>query len=320
MCTVDGRQVWVPTWDSPSFLDRVRALMQALAARYDGSPDLSYFELGIYGRWGEWHTFGLCTPAATATTRRALVDAQADAFARTRTVMNSGGSETEVFLYALGKSPRMGVRIDSWCDPWFHDQLVREPAKRAAMEQRWKTAPIIAEPWGAGHIDTERCLAQVRTWHVAMLANGNLEPWSGYSATERERLVEAGKSSGYRFQLDSLSFPTWVAAGGTLTLRTRWSNVGITPAYDAWRVTWLLRPAGGTATAASGTSALDLETFLPGSVSRTDAMPLPASLAPGTYSLAVAVVDPDGRRAPLALAITGRDATGAYPLATVTVR
>jgi hypothetical protein len=51
----------------------------------------------------------------------------------------------------------------------------------------------------------------------------------------------------------------------------------------------------------------------------TPTVTLPAGLAPGTYSVAVGVVDPATREPVVPLAIRGRDAHGWYPLSAVSV-
>jgi hypothetical protein len=180
-CTYNGAQIWVPAWDSPQFLARAQALMSALGARFNGDPRLGYYDIGIYGHWGEWHTDGLCTPSASITTKRALVDMQVAAFSNTRILMNSGGKEVDAFIYALSKSPRIGIRVDSLCSPWFDSQFTESPQKLAAMQDRWKTAPVITEffTWNPSNIAL--CDQQVGSWHIAALANGSIDNWSSYS-------------------------------------------------------------------------------------------------------------------------------------------
>ena len=94
-----------------------RALTAALARAFDGDPNLAYYDMGIYGHWGEWHAypFADCETAGEASeaTKRTLIDMQVSAFSHTRLVMNTGASDSEAFAYALHKSARIGVRIDS---------------------------------------------------------------------------------------------------------------------------------------------------------------------------------------------------------------
>ena len=320
-CTYNGAQVWVPSWDSPQFLARAQALMSALGARFNGDPRLGYYDMGIYGHWGEWHTEGLCTPAASAATKRTLVDMQVTAFSNTRILMNSGGKEVDAFVYALSKSPRIGVRVDSLCSPWFDDQFTASPVKLSAMQDRWKTAPIVTEFYTWNPSDIVLCDQQVRTWHIAAIANGSITSWSSYTADQQAQILLMGKHSGYRFALNSLTYPSEVTNNALLKISSQWSNLGITPAYEPFALAFELRPKGETSVLWSGLSRLDLEGSLPTTEPQTidDQFYLPGRIPPGQYTLSLVVRDLTGYRAPLSLAIMGGDTSGRYPLGELTI-
>ena len=320
-CTYYGAKVWVPAWDSPQFLARAQALMSALSARFNGDPRLGYYDMGIYGHWGEWHTDGLCTPPASTATKRALVDIQVAAFSNSRILMNSGGKEVDAFVYALGKSPRIGVRVDSLCSPWFDTQFTESPEKLAAMQDRWKTAPIVTEFYTWHPSDIALCDQQVRAWHIAAIANGNIGNWGSYSAEQQSQILLMGKHTGYRFVLNSLTYPATAMNNGLLTISSQWSNVGITPAYERFAVAFELRPKGQNTVLWSGQSRLDLERFLPTTepLSINDQLYLPDRLPPGQYVLSLVVPDMDWYYSPLSLAITGADANGRYALGEITI-
>ncbi|MFP4437207.1 MAG: DUF4832 domain-containing protein [Chloroflexaceae bacterium] len=321
-CDYYGQSVWVPDWNSPQFLERAEALVTALGERFNGDPRLGYYDMGIYGHWGEWHTLTLCTPPATTATKHALVDMQLKAFYDTRILMNSGTDEVDAFVYALEKSPRIGIRTDSMCDPWFDNQFTDSPAKLALIQERWKTAPIVTEFMHWNPSDPELCLEQVRRWHVAAVANGSVSTWDSYTPEQQAQVIQIGKDAGYRFVLEQLTYPTEVAAGSAFEITSHWSNVGITPTYERFVVTFELRPQGQANVAWLGSSHLDLEQLLPTTepISITDQLRLSYRLKPGVYDLSLVVRDPSGYRAPLNLAITGRTDTGRYPLGTLTVQ
>lgn len=130
---------------------------------------------------------------------------QIDAFPRSRVLMNSGASEIDAFVYAMGKSPRVGVRVDSLCDSWFDLQFTQYPQKLASMQERWKTAPMIAEFYTYNPSNLSLCQQQVGTWHVAGIANGQLN-WSSYSGPQQAQLLTLGKQTGYRYVLNQLSY------------------------------------------------------------------------------------------------------------------
>lgn len=320
-CTYNGARVWVPTWDSPQFLDRVQALMSALGQRFNGDPRLGYYDMGIYGHWGEWHTEGLCTPPASTATKRALVDMQVAAFPNTRILMNSGGKEVDAFVYALSKSPRIGIRVDNLCSPWFDSQFTESPEKLAAMLDRWQTAPIVVEFYTWNPSDIALCDQQVAAWHIAAIANGDITDWNSYSTDQQAQLLMMGKHTGYRFVLNSVSYPTEASSNDLLTISSQWSNEGLTPGYEPFAAVFELRPLGETTLAWSGLSQLDLEHFLPTLQPQIvdDQFYLPDRLPAGQYTLSLVVRDTAWYRAPLSLAIAGADVDGSYPLGEITI-
>ncbi len=319
-CTYNGAPLWVPDWDSPAFLARARALMQALGARFNGDPRLGYYDLGIYGQWGEWHTANLCTPAASDATKRALVDMQLDAFPSSRVLMNSGASEVTAFVYALGRSPRVGVRVDSLCDPWFDQQFTQHPTKLAAMQDRWKTAPVVAEFFNPRPDDIGACQRQVAGWHIAAIGNGPIS-WSSYGPDQQSQMVALGKQSGYRFALVGLTYPAAAPSNSLIALDAQWRNDGAAPAYEPVDITFELQPQGQGTIAWRAVSRLDLQRLLPGETPQAvaDQLYLPTGLAPGVYTLSLVLRDPAGYRPPLALAIEGGSAAGRYPLGDITI-
>jgi len=319
-CAYNGAQVWVPAWDSPAFLERAQALISALGARFDGDPRLGYYDIGIYGHWGEWHTDGLCTPTASDATKRALVDMQVAAFSNSRILMNSGGKEVGAFVYALSKSPRIGIRVDSLCSPWFDNQFSEAPEKLAAMQDRWKTAPVVTEFYTWNPSDIALCDQQVGKWHIAAIANGNIGSWSSYSADQQAQILTMGKHTGYRFVLNALTYPAEVASNSLFTISSQWSNVGITPAYEPFAVTFELRPKDQAGVIWSGQSQLELERLLPTTEPQAidDQFYLPGWLPAGQYTLSLVMRNLTGYRPPLSLAITGAD-SGRYTLGDLTI-
>ncbi|HYG36269.1 MAG TPA: beta-galactosidase, partial [Clostridia bacterium] len=47
---------WDPDFGDPVFLDKLERFLAAMAARYDGNPNVAFIDIGSYGMWGEGHT------------------------------------------------------------------------------------------------------------------------------------------------------------------------------------------------------------------------------------------------------------------------
>lgn len=337
--------MFVPFWNNTNFLARVEALYQALGAAFDGDPRLAYVDVGIYGHWGEWHMSGMgftnLPPELSATpeTRARLVDMANAAFKKTRLLMipDTDGDFPERsgtgFAYAMERYPKMGVRKDNLSHYWFEQEVSPWfPNINAAFSNRWKTTPLVVEFFGGEDTPAMmRAETQVIRYAVSQVALNSFN-------THTQR-IEIGKAAGFRFQLNRAAWPDAVPAGYRFAITSRWSNVGVAPAYEDWVPVWELY--SGTTRVWSARCRLDLRQLLPTTVNADedvnteeteangknvpvtiiDDVALPAALAPGTYTLKLAVlkIDTNHYLKPLALAIQGRDAQGRYTLGTLSV-
>jgi uncharacterized membrane protein len=126
-------------------------------------------------------------------------------------------------------------------------------------------------------------------------------------------------SLGYRFVLNNLSYPATATAGQQMTLTMAWRNVGVAPTYRNDVLAVQIRNSSGTPVLTSNTG-IAVKNWLPGTTyTVTPTVTLPAGLTPGTYTVALGIVDPTTMKPVVQLAIQGRDANGWYPLGTVSV-
>lgn len=308
-----------PDWNSESFLDGYADLMKALGARYDGDPRLGFVDVGGYGSWGEYHVYDLNGETISRENSKRLVQSVLDAFPNTYVLMMT--PNPDYLRDALALSPRVGIRVDCVGDEGMRGSRIDEVPEAL---QRWKTAPWVGEWCGGSDAPDEYALGleQVRKYHITSLSSANFPGTTAdMSATERKNFELANKTSGYRFVLDGMTFGP-VVAGAPLAVVSRWSNVGVGPAYLPWRTQVELRDPRTGAVAVAWPSRVDLSRLLPtGKVPKVvqDSFQVPATLAPGTYDVHVRVVSPRGYPGPLHLAIEGRGADGSYRLGSVQV-
>jgi hypothetical protein len=327
-------RIWVPDWNNRVFLTRAAVLIKSLGQEFDGNPAIAYYDMGIYGHWGEWHLYPFtnCSGAeeASQATKREIVDMQLTAFPKSRIIMNSGAGNSDSFAYTLNKSPRIGIRIDSFNWPWFDQQLEANPVKKALVQSRWKTAPIIVEFGGSfsqnDSQDFSLARSQVSRWHLASLANGNSYDWTSFTPTQKDNFLLAGKLSGYRFVPQEFRYPK-IVANNSIKISSKWSNKGVTPLYEPFIVRYTLSLKGKNIISWYGDSQLDLQTLLPTLNPQgvdipktiTDNFTLPPDLAAGIYTLKLSVLDPTKYRPNLSFAIEGRSNDGSYSLGEVIV-
>ena len=153
----------------------------------------------------------------------------------------------------------------------------------------------------------------------------------GYTPSNREVLAGAGevqKAFGYRFVLDSVSYPRAVQPGKSLMVKLRVRNTGSAPFYLDWPVAVALLDATSKKPVWSAPlSGVDIRSWLPGEdwdsaafayrraatqyASEGQAV-LPARLATGSYILALAILDQQGGMLPSARFATANYLKGGW--------
>ena len=150
---LSGNRVWVPNWNSPNYLGRLRALHEALnqhimtgsytpssgphAGKRVNYRDVIYcIDIRGYGNWGEWHSGEICDFNAyptgrqpTTQTFKTIIDLHTQVFQNWPLVMMVAGYDggytgislfgvpAEVSYYALtarNKWGAVGYRRDQW--------------------------------------------------------------------------------------------------------------------------------------------------------------------------------------------------------------
>lgn len=341
----DGPSVEVPDLDDPKILAAHLDFIKRLGARYDGHPDITHVDLGSVGWWGEWHMSGSKTiKMPSADTQKSIVDAYLAAFRKTPLLMLIGGGE--MLRYATSKGA--GWRADCLGDmggfsrTWCHMRMAypKELPDAGALDA-WKAAPVawetcwdmrkwVAEGWSLRFI-----FNYALALHGSCINNKSAPlPEAENVRPELERFL---RRLGYRLVVNELRHPAQVKSGGNLEIAARWQNTGSAPCYKPYRLAYRLTGAdGGRHILVGGSTA---NRFLPGSVELfteqffrqpadlplgeavevRDAMNLPADLAPGVYTLSIAVVGENDEVPVVRLGIQGRDGDGWYPLSKLTV-
>lgn len=345
---------WVPNWNSTFFLTAWENLQVAIANRlasvtYNGvlyKNAVNYIDIRGYGDFGEWHTYPWTgseptgREATTATLKR-LIDSQKNVFSDYWLVNligafdggNASQMPAEVSWYALTETNskgRFGWRRDNWGDPGTDTILEDNPytylgnSIAAKIMDTWEFAPVVGEPLntqstitgscGSMHCDLER---QIRLYHATSFGNGNYPSLS--AAQTRTNVINSSKACGYRLVLNGGNATASVPRNSNLEINLTWQNVGISQTYEDWNVDFELR--NGSTVVWNGRSTKVLKHYKPAVSGATtnDSFTIPGTTATGTFNLVLIIRDPNNFRAPLPLAITGRQADGSYILGSITI-
>jgi chitodextrinase len=317
----------LPDHNNPLFLYYHEKIVKAFGARYAGSLDVDHVDIGSVGCWGEWNS-ACCPPGSEATcesfmptqaNRRSIIDWYFTTFSNTPLV-----ALAEDPGYATSKGA--GWRGDCFGDygfwgSWSHmgslyPLIVQDPA----VTNAWHKAPVqfeacyVMQAWYDRGFDIDLILQKGLDWHMSVFNGKN----SAVPAAWRPKVDEWLKKIGYRFVLNQLSHESQVSAGNNLIIGSVWTNKGVAPVYHKWPVAYRLR-AANDAVVAQWQSPLDLRTWLPGSHTLEDTVQIPSNLAPGAYSLDVAILNKTGDQAFVQLAITEKRPDNWYPVSSVQI-
>jgi hypothetical protein len=220
-----------PDYANPIYLAKHGAFLKALGARYDGSADVEFLDIGSYGVWGEWHT----KHPAPVTVRQQVVDLYLQAFRKTPLVFMS--DDAEVLSYALAHGT--GFRRDGVGSPW-HEQNWIGSKKYAAvngMADTWKHAPIVFEWFGNyDYLQSQKwpfdaAVNFMLSNHVTLI-NDNIGRMPPEAMPQLERLA---RLAGARFVLRELAHEATVAPSTPLRLQMKWVNVGVGRLHHPFR-------------------------------------------------------------------------------------
>ncbi len=329
-------------YDSPAFQERLKALVAKLGQAWDEDPRIFAVQMGLIGRFGEHHN-----PAPTAAQRRLLAEAFRKAFKHKPVLVRHHDAE---FMQA-----GFGIYYDTFATftreppggpkeqfPWQATHVYPDAWKRAPVEgeveynwqQRDSAKP--KETFGRTPDETMKVPAyrrhmidKIRRYHASYLG------WiDNYDASNREALAGAAeiqKAFGYRFVLESAGYPLAVQPGGNLAVKLSVRNTGSAPFYLDWPVAVaLLDPATKKPVWSAPLGGVDIRKWMPGEdwdgaafAYRRPAVPhheeglatLPADIQPGSYIVALALLDRQGGMLPSArFAIENYFRGGWHPL------
>ncbi len=341
----NGPELEVPVLDDPKVLAAHLDFIRRLGERYDGHPDIDHIDLGTVGWWGEWHmSESTNAPMPTVESQKKIVDAYLAAFKKTRLVMLIGGGEMLKHAVANGAGWRadclgdMGGFSRNWCHMRMaYPKMLPE----ANALDAWKTAPVAWETCWDMRKWVEEGWSLRFIFNYALALHGSIINNKSAPLPEGENIrpeVERFlRRLGYRLVLKELTHPAQVRPGDSLEIGMKWQNIGSAPCYRPYRVAFRLSGPGAqhqvvisditTNKWLPGSIELFTEKFFkepsdlpPGELAReVGTIVLANDLAPGTYTVSIAVVGETDERPVVRLGIKGRANDGWYPLSKIEI-
>lgn len=326
---------WEPDYDDPVFLDKLDRFLAAMAARYDGNPEVAFIDVGSFGVWGEGHTFASTRLPYSAATIKRHIDLYTKLFKKTLLAANDDFS-----LHDRGREPieyaaRQGLTLRD-------DSIMVQAGDKAYLSADfaplfWPRTPVILESEHYGPSkergawkDGSQYLEAVEKYHAGYIS---IHWWPHEFLAANEDLVrKINLRLGYRLQLVEASWPGEIAANGTLSFATTWCNAGVAPCYPGGHPALTLKDAKGGIAAVfvdEGLNMRDLAVAEPNEAPARDhkatfTLPLASDerarlVKPGEYDVYVSVGVPTGTPK-IALPLPDDDGHRRYRLGKFTIR
>ena len=317
-------QRWSPDYDDPIFLDRLDKFLAALAARYDGDPNVDFMDVGSLGTWGEMHTGYTPNPPIKVETLKKHLDLWAKHFKKTLLVVNDdapGGWPGVDYARGLG----MALRDDSILWQGGERAFNKEHAAWGA-KFTLRGVPVIIESdhYGGskqrGVWDDGEKYFEAMERYGASYASIHYFPREFYA--EQKALVDRmNRRLGYRIQLVEATWPKAVPAKGRVTFSAQWRNAGVAPCLPGGQPAFTLKDEQGGIAAVfvdEGFSVRELAVNAPPGAARRNEFALPPFLKPGRYGVFVSIGNRSGTPR-LALPLDGDDGIHRYRLGEIEV-
>jgi len=305
----DPKACWEPDFDDPVFLEKLDRFLAAAAARYDGSPDVAFIDVGSMGVWGEGHTVASTGIPYGEETARKHIDLHRKHFRRTLLVLNddlpsgpprspyqSSHQDGEKGIVLHARDCGLTLRDDS---------ILVQPDGKAYLSAWmapyfWQDRPVILESEHYGPSRDKGCWQDGTKYLQAVedyrASYASIHWWPRQFLAENEELVQRiNLRLGYRLQLVEASWPMEVRAGSGLGFETRWRNAGVAPCLPGGYPAITLKDEGGGIAAVwvdEGFDVRELPVGPPGEAevrARHVEFAPPQNLAPGAYEVYLSV-------------------------------
>lgn len=329
-------QTWDPEFGDPIFLEKLDRFLAALAARYDGNPNVDFIDIGSYGLWGEGHTFmSSQVPEAEALgVVRKHIDLHMKHFRKTLLCISDDvaghdkpGRHFPETDYALSRGVTLrddSILVQPPPRAWYHAELAQ------AFWPRW---PVILEHEHYGGSkqrgawrDGALLLKAVEDYHASYLS---IHWWPRELLAENRSLVDRiNLRLGYRLQLREVSWPREVTIGEPFAVRSLWANAGVAPCYPGGFMALTLKDAKDGIVAVLVDEGFDVRQLQPGPAEDIPARERKAEFVagliapvtlPGEYALYLSVGQRDGTPR-LALPLAADDGQRRYKLGRMVLR
>jgi hypothetical protein len=327
----DGK-AWDPIFDDPVYLGKLDRFLAALAARYDGNPNVEFIDVGTYGLWGEGHTHG-SSQQDHFDVKKLHIDLHLKHFKKTLLCISDDfaghdqpGARFPITDYALSKGVTLrddSILVQPPPKSWYHAELAQAfwPKFPVILEHQHYGASKLRKAW-----NPELLLKSVEDYHASFMS---IHWWPReLLEANREIINQINLRMGYRLQPLAVTSPESIQIGKPFSVQWTWANKGVAPCHPGGFPCLTLKDAEGGIVSVLVDESLDLRSLKvgpPGSPPLTEhqstfivGLTAPTTMA-GPVDVFVSVGERDGTPR-IALPLPGDDGQRRYRLGSLNLK
>lgn len=320
---IPGKKL-VPVFDDPIYLQKVEKFVKALAAHFDGNPNLAFIDIGSYGNWGESHMYPMSKHEITPEKYQEHLAIYRNAFKRTQLEV-CFGREIYKGVFEWAASQGIGMRCDGICANRDGGEVLFCEGRLPAVFEFYAAYETMAElgywygkknQWGYGHRLVDCVEKGKPTWCSLSDKQKGLK----LLADERPLVESLANRLGYHFVLQQIEFPATFTRSTAATLNSEWLNQGVAPLFLPATLGYALLDEKGQVVDECAASSGKPAAWKPDQVGDVSDRVTFSKAQPGTYSLAIGIMRPGSDKPAIRIAIETESADGWQILGKVTVK
>lgn len=334
---------------------RFEKLIDGFNTKFGNNKSIYMVQMMSYGQYGEgyipWNTPKDNVVWMTDKSAEWMVNAFHSRFS-TKFKLTTLVRKDYFFQYALTKEPKWGwsraalgepVQMSNIDGVMALTNVVNGVNIGQAMKDRWMYAPVWTEQIGGYQFPNPENqfaddLSQVKKYHISYVGNGNfgapynVSPWkssstgictrntsSVWTQQQIDDFILAGKTAGYRYNLNTISISQDIIWGQNIVIRPEITNVGVAPTYDDYVLKYRIKNDAGEILW-EGDSKLDFKKILPSANPTviSDIFTLPTKQnTSGNQTLSIIVESKTNPGTIINLAIDGKATDNSYTIGKV---
>jgi hypothetical protein len=284
---IPGRKTvqYIPVWDDPIFLQKLRDFLTALGDRYDGNPAIAYIDIRSYGNWGVQNVNGLPhSVALTPTELEKHIQLYQNAFKHTQLLIPWGSNiYNSVYIRAVNR--HVGIRRDGIMGGTTGKEAVLAYGKAPVAFEFYNSYQSLVQKklWSSAKL-----LASVKAGKPSYISMGLWYNDAQTMLTQEPQLIHSlANKMGYYFVLSSATLPIAITDKQANTFSFSWKNEGVAYLNRSASVAVALLDASNKVVQKQWLVKVNPQTWTPGKTTTTSTLSTFTNVPKGTYKLAI---------------------------------